>query len=256
MRIIQNAKIENMKVKEFVKNLADKFEGAMFPEFGCDSCGRELENVELHLCEECLAKIKMHNGASCKVCGASISQEEVICAECKNNYFVFDKALSVCDYGEVSAGLVKSLKYNGQKYIAKHLAKMMFDYFKTINGEADVVTFVPCSAERLKERGFNQAQLIAEEFARLLEIECVEMLKKTGKTLSNQASLNFKERQKNIKGTFALLDKLKFKDKNIVLIDDVFTTGATANECSSELLKINPKSVVVLTFAKTLLKMQ
>lgn len=243
-----------MRIKDKAKQLFDGFEAAMYPEFRCDFCGRELEAVDGHLCVECLSRLVFHNANICKFCGANINREEVVCDECRADKFAFDGALSVCDYDEISGGLIKNLKYNGRAFLAAHLAKMMFDYFVSRKCQADVVTFVPQSAERTRERGFNQAELIAKCFSKLSGIKCVPLLLKTGKHSNNQASLNFQERQKNMRGTISLIEGVRADGQRVLLIDDVFTTGATANECAKLIKNLKPKSITVLTFAKTVLK--
>ena len=111
---------------------------------------------------------------------------------------------------------------------------------------------VPLHIKRLRERGFNQSLLLAHAIERKRQIPLNFSLLKRHKFTLTQTGLNKIERKKNIKGAFEVSDKKKIAGKNIILIDDVYTTGATINECAKTLIKAGAQKVTVLTLARVL----
>ena len=115
----------------------------------------------------------------------------------------------------------------------------------------DIICPVPLSNYRLKERGFNQSYVLAYDISKSLNIPLISILKK--KVKKTQVGLDDKRRWINIKGTFFIKwgkRQFEINDKKILLVDDVFTTGATANECAKVLKKNGAKNVSVLTLAR------
>ena len=145
-----------------------------------------------------------------------------------------------------------SFKYGEKKYLKNLLAKLMTDKYLSERFDSDVVTFVPMTKKEQRKRGYNQSELLAREIANSLSLECRPSLKKV-KESPEQKSLSAKERAENLKGVFSCSDAA-LKGKRVLLIDDVFTTGATANECSGVLLKAGASNVLVLTACVTALK--
>jgi ComF family protein len=113
---------------------------------------------------------------------------------------------------------------------------------------------VPLCAERLKTRKYNQAKLIAEKFCQItnLPLDATSLVRT--KNTPPQAKLTFKERRNNIIGAFKVVDRSKAKDKIILLIDDVYTTGSTINECAKLLIKAGAKKVFAITAGHTVVK--
>lgn len=228
-------------------------EAVFMPEHQCLICTREIpDGTKFQICAYCYSKIVWLNGRTCAKCGDVLASETtMVCDKCKNFDYVFDHNTSCCYYGEESATLVKTLKYGGKKYYAKHIAEIMFNEsqaFKNI----DIITFVPISRKRRRARGFNQAEVIATELGKLTDLPVLDLLVKVSES-KNQAKLGQKDRIKNLIGSFGVneLNKDKIKGKNILIIDDVFTTGTTLNETSKVIKAFKPKSVNTFTFAKT-----
>lgn len=116
--------------------------------------------------------------------------------------------------------------------------------------EAEVIVPVPLHIKRERQRGFNQAQIIAKELARLKGIELVERSLIREKNVLPQTSLEAKDRQKNVRGAFGIRKSDKIKGKVVILVDDVFTTGATIRECSAVLIKAGSREVRAVTVAQ------
>ena len=107
----------------------------------------------------------------------------------------------------------------------------------------DIITWVPLSRRRLRKRGYDQARILAEETAKRLGCPCVQLLKKKTDTRPQSGIRNAEERQKNAKGVYVCCTPEKTKDKRVLVIDDIVTTGATLSECASELQKAGSAAV-------------
>lgn len=114
----------------------------------------------------------------------------------------------------------------------------------------DTIIPVPISKKRRKERGYNQSELIAREIAKRMQIPYQNQCLFKTKNIVEQSKLNKEERQKNIQGVYELHNSQILENKKILLVDDIYTTGSTANECSKILRQANPKKIDVFTIAK------
>lgn len=243
-------------LKENIKKIATMFKNVMFPGYSCDCCGEEIKENNLRLCPGCYEELKLHkNSKTCVKCGNIINDEELVCEECKEKHFSFDKAISVCDYSAVSGSLVKQFKFDGKKYVSETIAKMMIVYLNELNIDFDFITCVPISKERFSEREFNQSEILAQKIAKHFEKPFVNLLFKL-KDTPKQSTLSQIDRYKNLRGVIKIKVPLNLKGKTIILVDDVFTTGTTLDECSRQLLKLKPKEIIAFTFAKVDYKMR
>ena len=186
----------------------------------------------------------------CEKCGAHIVEDARLCIQCKDYDRIFDRSFSVYMYLESVALAVQRLKFNGEKFLAKNFASILAKKLEEISIDVDFITFVPSTAKRVKERGYNQAQEVAQELSKLVNIACLNVLTKTKET-AHQTQLNRKERLQNLIGSISVLDKWQVKGKNVLVIDDVFTTGSTLSACAKALKKAGAQKVYGLTLAKT-----
>ncbi len=217
----------------------------------CISCGREIpDGSKYSLCEACFSHLEPIGNDVCKKCGARLNGEVFICDECKDRNFVFFANRSCYSYSGSASAIIKNFKYGGHAYFAPIIAQMMIDNlgFEGV----DFLTFVPMSKKKQRARGFNQAELIANEISKLTKIKVLDLLSKVDVT-KNQAGLSRVDRLKNLKGSFSLNKDISMaaKGKVILIVDDVFTTGTTLNECAKALLAAKPKQILTMTFAKT-----
>lgn len=243
----EKRKIFAYKVKMTIKD-------AVYPEdITCDVCGEELTaKTRYRLCGDCSGKLPRVGEHICLVCGAPSTDEADYCIRCQQNESTFSKNRSPLVYDAIARDMVHMLKFGGKKYIAKTLGAMMCDEFLRRGIEADIAVFVPMTQDEEKGRGFNQSELLAREVGERLNMPVLPALVKTRETAA-QKRLTGKEREENLKGVFAcVFDEVK--GRRILLIDDVFTTGATANACARALLKGGARDVCVLTAAVTKLK--
>lgn len=221
---------------------------ALYPlDFSCNNCGMELAKpTRSGLCDSCNDKLEYNNGGICITCGRKTESETNYCLSCQNNKRYFEFCRSPLVYTGTARKLIKNYKFAGKRYLAPYFVNLMVDTYLDNPYTCDAVCSVPISKLRMVERGFNQSEIIAKQLAKRLKLEYVDALVKVRET-SDQVGLSATERTKNLAGAFKV-DK-DVKGKNILLIDDVLTTGSTASECSRVLLKAGAKSVKVLVIA-------
>ena len=231
--------------------IIDKFYELLFPEnITCNFCGEDCDKQrESGLCLECVNKLPFNNKNICFKCG-NLLREGESCNVCKftKHYFVKARAPFVYE-GNVKEAIFK-LKFNGERYIAKTFAYYLSLSYHLLNENFDIIVPLPLSAKRLKERGYNQSELIAKELSKIVGVECKLVLDKVVHT-PKQSNVEITERSKNVENVFKVNSVKDIKNKSILLIDDIFTTGATVNSASRELMRKGARSVYVLTVAHT-----
>ena len=224
----------------------------IFPEnIKCAFCGKELfDKREVCVCEECLSKLsKIEN--PCLKCGVEIDDLAQYCDICKNQKHNFTKAIACFSFEEFERNIIYKLKYDDGKYLAKTLAHFMAEKLKAESLDIDIVVPVPLATKRKKNRGYNQSELLAKEVCNLVGLKFENDVVLKTKETSTQTSLGYRKRAENLKDSFKICDKEKVKRKSVLIIDDVFTTGATANEIAKQLRTNGAKDVYVLTFCHT-----
>jgi len=239
-----------------IKRLVGNFIDILYPKT-CHLCHHQLKSNHLDnlICMDCWLKIKKNQPPFCLRCGRSLSSHRLgknICVACQRLNFHFDRALSPCAYEGVLKELISQFKYQGKDYLSKTLSRLLLNFIEEYDLPFqlfDLVMPVPLHKRKLREREFNQARLLSEELAAKLK------LKLTGNGLirirdtATQTELNERERWINMQGSFTVKEEGKLKGKNILLIDDVLTTGATCSEAARVLKKAGCGVVFVLTVA-------
>lgn len=163
--------------------------------------------------------------------------------------FCFDEIMSCCVYGFYPRQIIFGLKIGGKTYIAKGIGKLMGERALLSENTYDFLVPVPSSARRVRERGFNQAALLAKHAANEMGLYVNEnVLVKTAETKSMRGSSGMDRRQM-LREVFGVTDDSAVKDKSILLVDDVVTTGSTADECARTLKNAGAARVGVLCFA-------
>ena len=233
------------KIKIFIKNIFDK--DLFNTKWTCSACGKEIFG-DGYFCEECLAKLPYNDGNICEHCGRATKQTEKYCLTCKNRLTAIDKGRSSFKYEKPISSLIKGLKYDKKKYIAEIFSESLANtYFKNFMS-CDVITFVPMTAKAERKREYNHARLLAEGLSKRVGVPCEPLLEKTKET-SRQAKLNRAERMKNLDGAFKTINRKLIKNKSVLVVDDVTTTGATAETVAEKLKNSGAREVILLTIA-------
>jgi len=238
-----------------LRRLLQGLKGIIYPKT-CPSCKVKLNEAEEELiCKKCYAQIKMNLPPFCVLCGRHLEKNNPnknICPQCVRKKLHFDRAYSPCLYDGVTKKLIHEFKYKGRNNLAKPLSQIMINFIREYSlpvGDLDLIVPVPLYKTRLREREFNQAEVlgahIAEEFKKEISSKILLRLRFT----KTQTGLKDNERALNVAGSFAVSKNANLKNKNLLLIDDVLTTGATSSEASRALKNSGAQAVFVLTLA-------
>lgn len=219
----------------------------------CTVCGDTGAWIEDNLCSACERLIGQPHSPYCLVCGRGFldpGADDHICGECLTSPPMFSLARSLVYYDEPVRKLLHNLKYNFDTTALAPLLKIARGCNYSVFESADFFLPVPLHPSRLRQRGVNHAQLVAQLlFPDRKEEILVDTLIKHRNTPS-QTSLDRTGRKANIRATFSVKLPKYLKNKKICLIDDVYTTGATVGECSKTIKKAGAAEVMVLTFAR------
>ncbi len=172
-----------------------------------------------------------------------------LCPDCLRADHVFDAGLSVFEYVEPIRGLVHRYKYSKEYYLGRSLAYFMAELYRASGWKAQVVIPVPLHKNKLKSRGFNQALLLAEYVAHRCRMACLTDVLVRQVDTGTQTRLSRREREENLKHAFHIAKPFRIAGRDILLIDDIYTTGATVDNCSRALKSAGAGMVYVLTLA-------
>lgn len=214
----------------------------------CLGCGR-VDNFVCPVCEEDLPVLQ---DQSCAVC-QNPSVGGFTHYRCQGLYRP-ERSLSFLVYKGLTQKLIQGLKYEKVFALVPLLVEYLFQFVEESNlslGEKTVITFIPSHPFKIFERGFNPVELLANELSHRLNLERLPLLEKIKET-SSQTSLSKEARLKNVEGSFRVKGEwaTKIKGRDILLLDDVFTTGSTLLECSKVLKKSGVRFIYLLTLAK------
>lgn len=226
------------------------------------------------LCEEQIAEdstfcldhynqIKFISFPSCQICSKPIkneSSEELRCAKCLHESPSYQSSIILFAYEKVVSGMILSLKYHDNTYICKKLGRMFAQRFiRDTTEDFDIIAAVPLHKKRIKARKYNQSVILGKHIGKnIAGVRFVSDLLVRTKFSKTQENLNEKERNENLKNAFIVNKKYHdfVKGKNIILVDDVVTTGATIENCSLALKSQNSGHIKIMAIAKTTLDFQ
>ena len=197
------------------------------------------------ICPECIKKLPYIIEPKCKKCGKQMeSAEEEYCRDCKRFSHAFDRGAAVYTYNDVMARSIAMFKYHNRREYAKVYAKEMYRccsrFLKSCAPE--VILPVPIHRQKKRQRGFNQAELVAKELGKLLNVPVdADYLIRKAKTIP-QKELTRQQRKRNLKEAFEVSKDGKYY-KRVLLIDDIYTTGATM-DAVSEILRENQTKII------------
>lgn len=226
-----------------------------FPSF-CELCSALLEFPEERvICRSCWEGVRRSSSFCCICCGRYFesSIQSQLCHGCLERRPPFSYHRSCGKYQGNLKDIILLYKYRRFQILGKDLAHFAYrslDKEEEIWWEVNAVLPVPLHPKRKKQRGFNQAQIIARELALLRGIELVEGRLVKVKNVPPQTFLEVEKREKNVSGAFRVINGEKLKGKVVLLVDDVYTTGSTIRECSSVLKDAGVKEVRALTLAQ------
>ncbi len=220
----------------------------------CYYCGQDYFRSEVkHLCDNCLSGFKF-NESFCTKCGRELlTNGEELCADCQADKYYFKMARSCFIYQGTARQLLLRMKYLDQPELAEPIGDLLYVYFceNYNNLSIDYIMPVPLHVERLSMRGYNQSLLLAEILAKKTGIKLVNDLLFRDKNTLPLFSLSKEARQSELDGVFRMSMHKNYQmydNTNILIVDDIYTTGSTVNEVSKVLqANINDLSIYILT---------
>lgn len=247
------------KYQQYLDYLKEGILNLVYP-FNCENCGEEIrESKGYAICENCMKQIKRISHPYCYHCGKPLSpmvsfEEKAVCSDCYNKKDLFYSIRSVTYYQGVMRKCIHLLKYKKQVKLIQPLGNLMINYLNVncdINIQRiDLVIPVPLFKEDFAKRGFNQSNLLARTIADYFSISFSEDLLIKDKENLSQVGLSKTERKNNVKHVYSINSTCEIDCNNILLIDDIYTTGATVEACCKELRKAGAESIYVLTLAR------
>lgn len=235
-----------------VKHLVD----LLFP-MSCEVCEVRICSGGLPgICEACWGKIRFMDGPCCPRCGRPFTSEAALshspnhlCGDCRERPPDYERAISVAVYEKPLAEAIHLFKFSKKTRWSRPLGQLLLKKRSEFCGMERIIP-VPLHPKRLREREFNQSLLLARELSHATGIPLqIDTLQRVHWTRP-QIGLNGDERRKNVRKAFEVKHPQQVQDRNILLVDDVFTTGATVNECARVLKRAGAKTVNVLTLAR------
>jgi ComF family protein len=224
----------------------------------CHFCKAFIPNAgDLHLCAACLEGCSLISSPLCKVCGIPFQTEggeDHTCGGCISQPPRFTAARAATLFDGPVKELIHRFKYNGRVQHSRPLALLAARHIGPFacSASPDLIIPVPLHVKRLRQRGFNQAVLLGGILARQWRIPFSRTNLRRIRWTEPQINLSAPERAANVRGAFSVSDPALLRDKRIILVDDVYTTGSTVAECTRVLFKADAAAVYVVTIARAL----
>lgn len=220
----------------------------------CLKCGAMVDAPGT-LCAECWEGVDFLGPPFCAVCGYPFefeAEEGALCASCTRRRPAYWRARAAFRYDDVSRKLILAFKHGDRTDGAPAFARWLVRAGRELLTDADLLIPVPLHWARLFHRRYNQAALLANSLSQASELPVEPTLLVRRRRTSSQGGLSGGARRRNVRGAFALRPggASRLQGRHVVLIDDVLTTGATAEECAKALLAAGAKAVDVLTLAR------
>jgi len=241
-----------------LKSALDSLASVLFPG-PCRICACALTNASrIPVCERCLAGFERIVEPMCAGCGrpfdsnVALEAIEPQCRLCRANFYAFDRARSFATYDDTLSEAIVLLKYEEVGRLGGWFAARLAEIVEQSPGDwrADVVVPVPLHRERQRERGYNQAELIARPLAKRLKLKLDAAILVRTKPRPAQLVLSRSEHWKSVRGAYAIRPGAQVDNLRVLLVDDVLTTGATLDACARALKKAGAAAVLGLTVAR------
>lgn len=221
----------------------------------CGGCGGDADPEGGHLCWDCRAELRVIGSPLCSLCGNPVEgriDHEYICFHCVESKPQFDRARSAVRFEGGIMRLIRDFKYHHGVWLQEELADLLQACVAThyAGQRLDAVCAVPLHHVRQRERGFNQAALLAASLARRLQLPYRTHGLRRARDTGTQTHLTARERLSNVKDAFEVRNPARWRGLHLLLVDDVMTTGATVSACAKALKDAGAASVFGVTLAR------
>ncbi|MEO8177052.1 MAG: ComF family protein [Sphingomicrobium sp.] len=215
----------------------------------CAGCGT-IVSVVHSFCADCWTHIEFLGSGGCVTCGMPLQATDAeLCALCLARPPRIDRTRAAVAYDDVSRGLALRLKYGRKVAVAKTMARFMAPLIEIRGADVLLVT-VPLHRRRPWQRGFNQSAIVARELSRQTGLANNVTALKRIKATPPLKGLSVQQRRRAVAGVFKVGDRTAFAGRTIVLVDDVLTTGSTANACARELRRAGATRIELISWAR------
>lgn len=221
----------------------------------CMACGTVLRERKWSFCPDCFSQIEFIHSPLCVLCGQPFSEpgeNDHLCGACLPAAPAFSVARALGQYDKVLMDVIHRFKYGGKTSLGERLGEFMAEcsYPSLMIADYSLVMPVPLHPRRLRQRGFNQALILARGISRRFSLHLDFLSLKRIVFTEPQVGLGKERREHNIRGAFQVADAGRIKGEKIILVDDVYTTGSTVKECARTLMQNKAEQVAVLTLAR------
>jgi ComF family protein len=239
-----------------LRETLDALAAVVFPA-PCRICNATLATASrIPVCASCLEALRPIMGAMCACCGrpfvspVAAAGAQPLCHLCRRKVYDFNAARSFTPYDDHATRAVVLLKYHRVAPLADWFAARLADVVREHKIAGDAVVPVPLHPTRQRERGYNQAELIARPLAKRLGLPLLPALLVRTKPRPQKHRLTRKERWTSVRGAYGAREGTRVDKQRVILVDDVFTTGATLDACSRALRKAGAAEVIGVTVAR------
>lgn len=216
----------------------------------CPVCDKAVKPFGSLICEECMGKVKYVKAPYCQKCGKELRDKRALfCHDCAHNEHKYDRGMALFSYQSVADSIYR-FKYQGRQeytaYYAQRMARVLGE--KILSLHPDALVPVPIHSSKKRVRGYNQAEALAKELGRILNVPVeTKLIKRVRKTVPMK-ELSVRERQNNLKKAFKICHN-DVKLITIVIIDDIYTTGSTIDAMAYELRQAGIKHIYFASLA-------
>ncbi len=234
------------KDQSYLKDAADLILNLLYPP-RCPVCDGIPPYGE-RICPRCRQSLPYIRANRCRICGKPVEADEVLCDDCRRNPHAFEEGMGVFLYDDTMREVMARLKFKGRREYGGVLGDLVYEETKTKIAlwQPDAVVPVPVHQKKLAKRGYNQAEEIARPIALKAKVPLrTDLLVRTRET-GAMKELNREERRANLKGAFSLSGHIPVPNR-VLLVDDIYTTGATIDACTLALKAGGARSVTFLS---------
>lgn len=227
-----------------LRELGESLARMVYPEV-CPLCGKTIDGKKEYVCQDCSIKLLPIDAPVCLKCGKELDDEEVdCCADCTGMPRHFIKGFPALNYNSDMAKCLSDFKYHNMRCYGRFLADIILKQQgkEILLAGPEIIVPVPVHKSKLKDRGYNQALVLAQELSRRLKIPVDdELIVRDSKTVP-QKGLSNQQREENLKRAFISSKKI-VKYKSALIVDDIYTTGATVEACTGVLHTMGIKDI-------------